>query len=48
MTDAAKKYNTYPNSISSCCAGKLKTTGGYHWRYYDGGEENGYSGIDNS
>lgn len=36
MTEAAKKYNTYPNSISSCCSGKLKTTGGYHWKYYEG------------
>lgn len=36
MTEAAKRYNTYPNSISACCAGRLKTTGGYHWKYYDG------------
>ena len=48
MTDAAKKYNTYPNSISACCAGKLKTTGGYHWRYCDGGVVNGYSCFKNS
>ena len=32
MTEAAKKYNTYPHSISACCSGKLKTTGGFHWR----------------
>jgi group I intron endonuclease len=32
MTEAAEKYGTYPCSISACCAGKLKTTGGYHWK----------------
>jgi group I intron endonuclease len=32
MTEAAKKYNTYPCSISACCSGKLKTTAGYHWK----------------
>ena len=31
MTEAAKKYNTYPCSISACCSGKLRTTSGYHW-----------------
>lgn len=48
MTDAARKYNTYPNSISACCAGRLKTTGGYHWKYYDGGAENVHPRFNNS
>jgi hypothetical protein len=48
MTDAARKYNTYPNSISACCSGRLKTTGGYHWRYCDRGVENGDSSFNNS
>ena len=45
MTEAARKYDTYPNSISACCAGRLKTTGGKHWRYFDRRDKNGYSSI---
>ncbi len=45
MTEAAKKYNTYPNSISACCSGRLKTTGGKHWRYFNGRDERGNSGV---
>lgn len=32
MTEAAEKYNLHPSSISACCAGRLHTTGGYHWK----------------
>lgn len=45
MSEAAKKHNVYPNSISACCAGRLKTTGGKHWKYFDGGDERGDSCI---
>lgn len=30
---AEAKRQTGANSISACCLGKRKTTGGYHWRY---------------
>lgn len=36
MKEAAEKYGLFYNSISACCKGRLKTTGGYHWKYYDG------------
>lgn len=32
MTEAAKAYGTTPGSISACCAGRLKTTAGKHWK----------------
>lgn len=32
MTHAAKAYGTTPGSISACCAGRLKTTAGKHWK----------------
>jgi hypothetical protein len=25
-----------PKNIVSCCRGRLKTSGGYHWEYVDG------------
>jgi len=31
--EAAKATNTWDSNISAVCNGKLKTTGGYHWRY---------------
>lgn len=30
---ACEKYNLHSSAISSVCRGKLKTTGGYHWKY---------------
>lgn len=30
---AARELGLFPNNISRCCNGHLKTTGGYHWRY---------------
>ena len=30
---AARELGLYSGNISKCCTGKLKTTGGYHWRY---------------
>lgn len=33
QTNAAKELGLYPNNISRCCNGTLKTTGGYHWRF---------------
>lgn len=37
--DAGKKYNINPYSISKCCKGKSKTTGGYHWKYINKDED---------
>lgn len=33
---AAKELSLHHSSISNCCQGKLKTTGGYHFEYYEG------------
>lgn len=33
---AGKELSLYYDSISKCCKGKLKTTGGYHFEYYEG------------
>lgn len=33
IIDASKETNVYHSNISSCCKGKLKTSGGYIWRY---------------
>ena len=30
---AARELNLFQANITNCCKGKLKTTGGYHWRY---------------
>ena len=35
VTKAAKAVNVSPSHISECCRGKLKTSGGYHWAYYE-------------
>ncbi len=33
--DAKRKTGADNSSIIKCCRGKLKSTGGYHWRYAD-------------
>jgi predicted Zn-dependent protease len=33
ITQASKELNIYNSNISMCCKGKLKTTGGYIWKY---------------
>lgn len=33
---AAKELSLSAGHISSCCQGKRKTIGGYHWQYYQG------------
>ena len=33
ITDAERKTNS--QHIGDCCKGKIKTSGGYHWMYYD-------------
>ena len=33
IAEAEKIKNVH--NISSCCSGKYKTIGGYHWRYYE-------------
>ena len=33
--EAARKSNVDSSSISKCCKGKVKTAGGYIWKYYD-------------
>ena len=35
ITEASKKYNIRNSNISACCRGKLKTAGGYKWKYKD-------------
>lgn len=37
---ASEDLNIADGSISSCCRGKLKTAGGYIWRYYENNEVN--------
>ena len=32
---AARELSLSAGHISSCCQGKLKTTGGYHWQYIE-------------
>ena len=31
IKDGAKKYGLIPNSISQCCSGRYKTSGGFKW-----------------
>ena len=31
--EAARELGLYKQNISACCKGRLKTTGGYHFRY---------------
>lgn len=33
IMDAVRRFDMKVNHISSCCSGKRKTSGGYHWRY---------------
>ena len=35
LKDAADKYKISSSNISSCCRGKLKTTGGKQWEYVE-------------
>ena len=35
MHIASEKTNTYISGICNCCKGKLKTTNGFHWKYYN-------------
>ena len=35
LTEAAKAVNRSTGNISDCLAGRKKTTGGYHWAYYE-------------
>lgn len=33
LAEAFRQTGVYIENIHKCCQGKLKTTGGYHWRY---------------
>lgn len=33
VKDASEKMNVNYGNLTSCCNGKLKTVGGYHWKY---------------
>ena len=33
QVEAARELGLYKQNISACCKGRLKTTGGYHFRY---------------
>lgn len=35
MAEAAREINISATCISSCCSGKAKTAGGFHWKYFD-------------
>lgn len=35
ITFASKDTNISISNISTCCSGRSKTAGGYHWRYYE-------------
>lgn len=35
ITEAAEFANVSKYAISNCCKGKSKTSGGYHWKYYE-------------
>ena len=35
IAEAEKETGCYHSHISACCKGKLKTVGGYHWRYVE-------------
>lgn len=35
ITSAFEDTNISISCISTCCSGKTKTAGGYHWRYYE-------------
>ena len=35
ITDASEYLNIDNGSISKCCKGKLKTAGGYVWKYLE-------------
>lgn len=35
ITSAFEDTNISVSCISTCCSGKTKTAGGYHWRYYE-------------
>lgn len=36
LCKAAEEVGVTASQISKACQGKLKTTGGYHWEYYNG------------
>jgi hypothetical protein len=36
IKDAGEFTGGSPKNIIACCRGRLKTSGGYHWRYVDG------------
>lgn len=35
VTEASKHYGYHQGNISSCCTGKLKSSKGYKWMYYN-------------
>jgi group I intron endonuclease len=37
IREASDKYKIGQTNISSCCSGKVKTSGGYHWLYFTEG-----------
>lgn len=40
ITSAAKLTGVTPSAIMNCCKGKTKTSGGYHWKYFNNIEQN--------
>lgn len=35
VSEAGRKISTNPANIVQCCKGKRKTSGGFHWKYYE-------------
>ena len=36
LSEASRNQNVQIGNITKCCQGKIRTTGGYVWRYYEG------------
>ena len=35
IKEAERETGIWHSNITACCQGKIKTTGGYHWKYVD-------------
>lgn len=38
LSEASRNVKVQIGNITKCCQGKIKTTGGYVWKYYEGGK----------
>lgn len=42
LEDAAQAHNLSKPNLCSCCKGRRRTAGGYHWAYYDSSKDDAY------